>query len=84
MNYDVSDQGEHTKIVVDNDNLIDSKVILGQARSNIAPLLYEGTGLLADTENPLVLSLVSGHSTSYSYIPGQKIKEVVIWISFQS
>ncbi|XP_044754265.1 dolichyl-diphosphooligosaccharide--protein glycosyltransferase 48 kDa subunit [Coccinella septempunctata] len=75
LNYDITDEGEHTKLVIGNENLIDSKVIFGQARSNIAPLIYEGTGLLADTENPLVLSLVSGHSTSYSYIPGQKIKE---------
>ncbi|XP_045474679.1 dolichyl-diphosphooligosaccharide--protein glycosyltransferase 48 kDa subunit [Harmonia axyridis] len=75
LNYDVTDEGEHTKLVVGNENLIDSEVIIGQPRSKIAPLLYEGTGLLADTENPLVLSLVSGHSTSYSYIPGQKIKE---------
>ncbi|KAL3268253.1 hypothetical protein HHI36_007377 [Cryptolaemus montrouzieri] len=75
LNYDVSDEGEHTKLVVDNENLIDSSVILGQPRQKIAPLIYEGTGLLADTENQLVLPLITGHSTSYSYIPGQKIKE---------
>ncbi|KAK9882654.1 hypothetical protein WA026_022520 [Henosepilachna vigintioctopunctata] len=74
-NYDYSDEGQHTKLVINNENLIDSEVIIGQPRKNIAPLLYEGTGLLADADNPLVLPLITGYSSSYSYIPDQKIKE---------
>ncbi|GJQ71656.1 hypothetical protein Trydic_g11352 [Trypoxylus dichotomus] len=35
----------------------------------------EGTGLLADPDNPLVLPLLTAESTSYSYNPEQTIKE---------
>ncbi|CAH1397281.1 unnamed protein product [Nezara viridula] len=72
-NYDVKDQGKHTLIVADPKNLIDAPVIVGSR--NIPPLLYQGTGLIADSENPLVLQLLTGDSTSYSYIPDQPIKE---------
>ena len=65
---------QHTLIVADPKNLIDAPVIVGSR--NIPPLLYQGTGLIADTENPLVLQLLTGDSTTYSYVPDQAIKEV--------
>lgn len=74
LNYDMTDEGQHTKLVVSPDNLIDAPVIIGK-RQDIAPLLYQGTGLLADPENPLVLPLITASSTAYSYIPEQPIKE---------
>lgn len=64
--------------MADPENLIDAPVIVGSRK--IAPLLYEGTGLLADTENPLVLQLLTAASTSYSYIPSQPVKEVLQFI----
>lgn len=73
LNYDANDQGKHTLIVADPNNLIDSPVIVGS--KNIPPLLYQGTGLIADRDNPLVLQLLSADSTAYSYIPDQPIKE---------
>lgn len=61
--------------MVSSDNLIDSPVIVGPKKST-SPLLYQGTGLLADPDNPLVLPLLTADSTAYSYHPEQLIKEV--------
>lgn len=75
--YDVSDDGQHTKLALNAENLIDAPVIVG-AKKTIKPLLYQGTGILTDPENPLVLPLLSADSTSYSYNPDQPIKEVSV------
>lgn len=77
LNYDSSDDGQHTKLVISPNNVIDAPVIVG-IKKNIAPLLYQGTGLLADPDNPLVLPLLTADSTAYSYNPEQVIKEVNI------
>lgn len=73
LNYDVSDNGYHTKIVADPANLIDAPAIVGS--KNINSLLYQGTGLIADTENPLILRLLTASSSAYSYNPQNSIKE---------
>ncbi|KAK9501613.1 hypothetical protein O3M35_012308 [Rhynocoris fuscipes] len=73
LNYDINDGGKHTLIVADPSNLIDGPVIVGS--KNIPPLLYQGTGLIADEDNPLVLHLLTASSSAYSYIPDQPIKE---------
>ncbi|KAK2586779.1 hypothetical protein KPH14_011806 [Odynerus spinipes] len=73
MNYDVSDNGYHTMVVADPSNLIDASVIVGS--KNIPPLLYEGTGLIADADNPLLLRLLTAASSAYSYNPNNPIKE---------
>lgn len=73
LNYDASDAGDHTTIVVSPDNLIESALIVGE--TNVAPLLYQGTGLLADRDNGLTLQLLTGSTTAYSYVPENSIKE---------
>lgn len=73
LNYDISDGGDHTLIVASPENLIDSEIVVG--KKSVGPLLYRGTGLLADKENPLVLQLLTADSTAYSYIPDAPIKE---------
>lgn len=73
LNYDVSDTGDHTTIVASPSNLIKSKIIIGS--DTTAPLLYRGTGLLADRENSLVLQVLTADSTAYSYVPENAIKE---------
>ncbi|XP_043466708.1 dolichyl-diphosphooligosaccharide--protein glycosyltransferase 48 kDa subunit [Leptopilina heterotoma] len=73
MNYDVSDMGQHTTIVADSSNLIDASVIVGN--KTIPPLLYQGTGLIADPDNPLILRLLTASSSAYSYHPDQSVKE---------
>ncbi|XP_072386790.1 dolichyl-diphosphooligosaccharide--protein glycosyltransferase 48 kDa subunit [Diabrotica undecimpunctata] len=74
LNYDVTDEGQHTKLVVSSENLIDAPVIVGPKRG-VSPLLYQGTGILVDSENPLVLPLLTADSTAYSFNPNQQIKE---------
>lgn len=56
--------------------MIDAPVVVGTR--NVAPLLYKGTGLVADRENPLVLQLLTASSSAYSYVPEQPVKEVNI------
>lgn len=74
LNYDVKDAGKHTLIVANPENLIDAPVIVGAKAST--PLLYQGTGLVVDRENPLVLTLLSADSSAYSYNPDSAIDEV--------
>lgn len=75
LHYDVhSDAGDHTTIVADPRNLIRSPIIVGPLRER-EPLLYRGTGLLVDRENPLVLALLTADSSAYSYVPDAPIKE---------
>lgn len=71
----MSDDGQHTKIVASPENLIDASVIVG-SKKDMAPILYQGTGILTDPENPLVLPILTADSTAYSHIPDQAIKEV--------
>ncbi|XP_076639638.1 dolichyl-diphosphooligosaccharide--protein glycosyltransferase non-catalytic subunit Ost48 [Colletes latitarsis] len=73
LNYDVTDNGYHTKIVADPSNLIDAPVIVGN--KNVQPLLYQGTGLIADTDNSLILRLLTASSSAYSYNPQNPIKD---------
>lgn len=73
LNFDVSDAGDHTTIVASPKNLIPSSIIVGDR--NVAPLLYRGTGLLADRENNLVLQVLTADSTAYSYVAENAIKE---------
>lgn len=74
LNYDASDDGQHTKIVASSANLIDAPIIVGK-KEGLAPLLYKGTGLIADRDNPLVLPLLRADSSAYSYNPENPIKE---------
>ncbi|KAG6448672.1 hypothetical protein O3G_MSEX005642 [Manduca sexta] len=73
FNYDVSDDGDHTKIVVSPKNLISSPMIVGE--HNTQPILFEGTGLIVDKDNSLVLPILTADSTAYSYNPKSQVKE---------
>jgi oligosaccharyltransferase complex subunit beta len=73
LNYDeLLDTGDHTTLVASTGNLIESEIIVG--KKSTKPLLYKGTGLLADKENPLILNLLTADSTSYSYVPDSPIQ----------
>ncbi|EEB12305.1 Dolichyl-diphosphooligosaccharide--protein glycosyltransferase 48 kDa subunit precursor, putative [Pediculus humanus corporis] len=73
INYDVSDQGKHTLIVADKKNLIKAPIIVGN--DNKYPLLYQGTGIVVDKDNPLVLQILTASDTAYSYSTENPIKE---------
>lgn len=75
LNYDLSDEGSHTLVVAKADNLIDAKTIVGD-KSKLSPILYRGIGMISDPKNPLVLDVMMGSSTSYSFVPNKKITEV--------
>ena len=71
---DVNDDGRNTLIVVDRENLINNKLIVGEAQQQ-SPLLYRGIGLSADAQNPLIVNILTGSSTSFTYTPNEKITE---------
>ncbi|XP_053625497.1 dolichyl-diphosphooligosaccharide--protein glycosyltransferase 48 kDa subunit [Plodia interpunctella] len=73
FNYDASDDGKHTRIIASPDNLIKAPIIVGS--SNTRPLLFEGTGLIVDKDNSLVLPILTADSTAYSYNPKSQVKE---------
>merc|ERR1712141_844122 len=74
-NFDANlDGGRHTVIVADTNNLINSAPIVGDKKA-ISPILYEGTGLIVDQENPLVLEILTASSTAYSHNPDEPITE---------
>ena len=74
LNYDAArdTDGKHTVIVAETANLIKSQDIVGKVSD---PILYRGTGLIADRENPLVLEILSASSSAYSHNPDEPIKE---------
>lgn len=71
--YDVKDSGDHTLLAVNPSLLMDSELIVGPKTTT--PCLYRGLGMTADPENPLVLEIMTGATTSYSYFPSDTIKE---------
>ncbi|CAK1582197.1 unnamed protein product [Parnassius mnemosyne] len=73
FNYDMLDDGDHTRIVVSPKNLINAPTIVGS--HNTQPLLFEGTGLILDKDNSLVLPILTADSTAYSYNPKSQVKE---------
>jgi len=72
-NYDISDLGQHTLIVADPENLLKAPTIVG--RSSLNPILFRGVGMVADPDNPLVLDILTGSSTSYSFFPDKPITQ---------
>ncbi|XP_077424739.1 dolichyl-diphosphooligosaccharide--protein glycosyltransferase 48 kDa subunit [Vanacampus margaritifer] len=72
-NYDKSDPGEHTLIVAGPENLLKAPTIVGKDTNN--PVLFKGVGMVADPDNPLVLDILTGSSTAYSYFPDRPISQ---------
>ena len=73
LNYDIRDTGDHTRLVVDPANVIKSDLIVGP--KSTSPCLFRGLGMTADPENPLVLEIMTGSTTSFSYFPDDNISE---------
>ncbi len=73
LNYDIDDDGDHTRLVVEPQNLINAPLIVGKSTSN--PILYQGLGMIADPDNSLVLEVLTGYTTSYSYNPTEAIDD---------
>ncbi|KAL9642317.1 hypothetical protein ABK040_007315 [Willaertia magna] len=71
FNYDLNldRNGKHTTLVLDsfNVNVIGSKTL-----SKNEPVLYDGLGMRLKEKNNLVISILRGSSTSYSYNPNEE------------
>lgn len=72
-NYDISDPGQHTLIIADNEQLLKAPTIVGKRPTN--PLLFQGVGMVADPDNPLVLDILTGSSSSYSFFPDKPVTQ---------
>ncbi|CAF4020356.1 unnamed protein product, partial [Rotaria magnacalcarata] len=72
LNYDANDDGQHTLIVASPDNLLTSELITGQAKRAGLPFLFRGIGMSSDPENPLLLDVLTGSSSSYTANPDEK------------
>jgi len=74
LHHDVKlDDGQHTLIAAPASGLLVSPLVTGPPSA--APLLYRGTGLTTDPENPLVLPLLRAPATAYTHDPTQPITE---------
>ncbi|XP_018025715.1 dolichyl-diphosphooligosaccharide--protein glycosyltransferase 48 kDa subunit isoform X2 [Hyalella azteca] len=74
LNYDTrADDGQHTLVTAPVSGLLQSSLVVGQKPS--APLLYRGTGLITDPENPLILPVLKASSTAYCHNPTEPITE---------
>lgn len=74
LNFDVKDEGKHTLVVADTENLIKAPAIVGN-KADLSPLLYQGTGLIADQANPLVLEILTASSSAYSHDPEKPVTQ---------
>lgn len=74
FNADVNDEGLNTLIVSDTENLLNNKLIVGNSKTG-SPLLYRGVGMTADPENPLLIEVLTGSSSAYTYNPEEAIAD---------
>jgi len=73
-NFDASDDGSHTTIIADvSTSKVKSKVMFPSQID--VPVLFKGVGMTADSDNPLVLEILTASSTAYSYYSDEKISE---------
>lgn len=75
FNADTKDEGRSTLIVADTEHLIKNKLITGDKAKAGAPFLYRGIGMTIDPENPLLVEVLTGSPSSYTYNPDAPITE---------
>uniref|UniRef100_A0A0K0DH45 Dolichyl-diphosphooligosaccharide--protein glycosyltransferase 48 kDa subunit n=1 Tax=Angiostrongylus cantonensis TaxID=6313 RepID=A0A0K0DH45_ANGCA len=76
QNYDAHlDDGYHTTIVATQQQLLNSKIIVGEI-TKLNPILYKGSALISHKKNLLGLDILWGAATSYSYNPTAAIDEL--------
>lgn len=55
--------------------MIDAPTIVGP-NTKKTPILYKGVGMVADSDNQLILEILTASSTAYSFNPDEPIREV--------
>lgn len=74
LHYDtVADDGQHTLLTAPASGLLQSRLVVGPTPT--APLLYRGTGLITDPENPLILPVLRAPATAYCHHPSNAISD---------
>eukprot|EP01118_Nematostelium_gracile_P013861 TRINITY_DN528_c0_g1_i1.p1 TRINITY_DN528_c0_g1~~TRINITY_DN528_c0_g1_i1.p1 ORF type:complete len:450 (+),score=128.01 TRINITY_DN528_c0_g1_i1:40-1350(+) len=71
FNYDVSDDGSHTLLVVDPSNIISESVVFEKPIT--APILFKGIGQDIEEDSALLFSVAHASSTAYSNNPDEKV-----------
>ena len=66
------DDGTHTTITVQPENIIDAEIITGKISG---PVKFEGVGLSVDSANELVFPIMYGSPSAYSWYPEEPISE---------
>merc|ERR1719450_101197 len=68
LHYDTKlDDGQHTVVAAPASGLLKSSLMVGERGDS--PILYKGTGLILDPDNPLILPVLRAPSTAYSHNP---------------
>ena len=73
FNYDESDSGDHTLVVVDKEGITDNDVVIGKEIKEGAPLLYKGIGHRVGS-SPMLVKIAWAEDTAYSYDLGMKMQ----------
>lgn len=73
LHYDASDNGDHTLLAVTN---YPSEISIVFPYEIKAPVLFRGVGQDIEEDSPLLFSLLSGYSTTYSHSKIENIKEL--------
>jgi len=72
LHYTTDDEGDHTEIVLDEENILKAPIITGKVKGSV---VFRGTGLTLESGNELLLPLLSAHTTSYVYDPHAVVKD---------
>ncbi|RHZ86150.1 hypothetical protein Glove_54g9 [Diversispora epigaea] len=83
FNYDISDEGKHTLVIIDNnkgnsdDSITNNPAILSKKVIEGSPILFRGIGHKVGS-SPLLAKILWGRNTSYSYeVRGEDQKSIV-------
>jgi oligosaccharyltransferase complex subunit beta len=76
FNFDSSDHGQHTLLVIDPENIVPASIIFEKPIE--APILFEGIGQDIEEDSALLFSVLSATSTSYSHLPERKIEDLQV------
>lgn len=72
LHYDAADEGDHTLVVLGEENVAKASIITGQVTG---PIVFRGTGLTLEAGNSLLHPVLSAHTTSYVYAPNTVVKD---------
>lgn len=73
LHYDeVSDMGDHTLVVLGEENILKVPIITGGVKGRV---LFRGTGMALEEGNSLLQPVLTAHTSSFVYTPNTIVKE---------